>query len=177
MWFSLFATQNDHARILVSIPPELSVAKYTECLSKSTMMLSDRHSKIVCKEMKCSSWARGYYVTAFGNVNKATIKAHIRARMSLISWKTGKPGACLRDAQMTIVLLHFSGGLVLIPILKWRAGMHYRPVFVSDGRSFEVFMAVCRICVPASRQSIAQQLIPSLIQFIRASSPTPLLPT
>lgn len=70
---------SDHVHMYVAIPPKLSVSKFMSYIKgKSALMLFDRHSEFRWKNSGRSFWARGYYVTAVGNVNESTIVNYIR---------------------------------------------------------------------------------------------------
>ena len=53
----------DHVHMLVSIPPNLSVAQFVGYLKgKSSLMIFDRHANINYKYGNRQFWCRGYYV-------------------------------------------------------------------------------------------------------------------
>ena len=70
----------DHIHMLVSIPPNLSVAQYMGYLKgKSSLMIFDRHLKY--KYGNRHFWCRGYYVDTVGRNEKA-IEEYIRNQLS-----------------------------------------------------------------------------------------------
>jgi putative transposase len=71
----------DHIHMLVSIPPQLSVAQFVGFLKgKSTLMIFDRHANLKYKYGSRHFWCRGYYVDTVGK-NKKMIAEYIRAQM------------------------------------------------------------------------------------------------
>ena len=67
----------DHIHMLVSIPPQLSVAQFMGFLKgKSTLMIFDRHANLKYKYGSRHFWCRGYYVDTVGK-NTAAIKQYI----------------------------------------------------------------------------------------------------
>ena len=71
----------DHIRLLVSIPPYLSVAQFMGYLKgKSTLMIFDRHANLKYKYGSRSFWCRGYYVDTVGR-NKKVIAEYIRNQL------------------------------------------------------------------------------------------------
>ena len=71
----------DHIHMLVSIPPQLSVAQFMGFLKgKSTLMIFDRHANLKYKYGSRHFWCRGYYVDTVGK-NKKVIEEYIRTQM------------------------------------------------------------------------------------------------
>ena len=71
----------DHIHMLVSIPPQLSVAQFVGCLKgKSTLMIFDRHANLKYKYGSRHFWCRGYYVDTVGK-NEKMIAEYIRNQM------------------------------------------------------------------------------------------------
>ena len=71
----------DHIHMLVSIPPQLSVAQFVGFLKgKSTLMIFDRHANLKYKYGSRHFWCRGYYVDTVGK-NKKVIEEYIRTQM------------------------------------------------------------------------------------------------
>ena len=71
----------DHIHMLVSIPPQLSVAQFVGFLKgKSTLMIFDRHANLKYKYGSCHFWCRGYYVDTVGK-NEKMIAEYIRTQM------------------------------------------------------------------------------------------------
>jgi len=57
----------DHVHMLVSIPPNLSVAQFVGYLKgKSSLMIFDRHANLKYKYGNRHFWCRGYYVDTVG---------------------------------------------------------------------------------------------------------------
>ena len=71
----------DHIHMLVSIPPNLSVAQFVGYLKgKSALMIFDRHANLKYKYGNRHFWCRGYYVDTVGkNVKK--IAEYIREQL------------------------------------------------------------------------------------------------
>ena len=68
----------DHVHLCISVPPKISISDFVGYLKgKSALMIHDRHPELASKWNR-AFWARGYYVTTIGNVNKETIKKYIR---------------------------------------------------------------------------------------------------
>ena len=68
----------DHIHMLLSIPPNISVAQFMGYLKgKSALMIYDRHPELGNK-FERDFWARGYYVSTIGNVNEETIRKYIK---------------------------------------------------------------------------------------------------
>ena len=68
----------DHVRMLVSIPPKLSVSQFMGYLKgKSAMMIFEYHASLKYKFGNRHFWADGYYVSTVG-LNEETIKKYIR---------------------------------------------------------------------------------------------------
>ncbi len=68
----------DHAHLLVSIPPKLSVSSFMGYLKgKSALMMFDQHANLKYKFGNRHFWSIGYYVSTVG-LNEATIKKYIR---------------------------------------------------------------------------------------------------
>ena len=71
----------DHIHLLVSIPPNLSVASFVGYLKgKSTLMIFDRHANLKYKYGNRHFWCRGYYVDTVGK-NKKIIAEYIRNQL------------------------------------------------------------------------------------------------
>lgn len=72
------AVCEDHVHLCISVPPKISISEFVGYLKgKSALMIHDRHPELASKWNR-AFWARGYYVTTIGNVNKETIKKYIR---------------------------------------------------------------------------------------------------
>lgn len=72
------AVCEDHVHLCISVPPKISISDFVGYLKgKSALMIHDRHLELASKWNRVF-WARGYYVTTIGNVNKETIKKYIR---------------------------------------------------------------------------------------------------
>ena len=71
----------DHVHMLVSIPPNLSVAQFVGYLKgKSSLMIFDRHANLKYKYGNRHFWCRGYYVDTVGkNIEK--IAEYIRNQL------------------------------------------------------------------------------------------------
>ena len=75
----------DHARMLVGIPPKISVSSFMGYLKgKSSLMMFDRHANLKYKFGNRKFWAEGYYVATVG-LNEATIARYIREQEVLAS--------------------------------------------------------------------------------------------
>ena len=71
----------DHIHMLVSIPPNISVAQFMGFLKgKSTLMIFDRHAHLKYKYGSRSFWCRGYYVDTVGR-NKKVIADYIKSQL------------------------------------------------------------------------------------------------
>ena len=71
----------DHVHILVSIPPNLSVAQFVGYLKgKSSLMIFDRHANLKYKYGNRHFWCRGYYVDTVGK-NTEKIAEYIRNQL------------------------------------------------------------------------------------------------
>ena len=71
----------DHVHMLVSIPPNLSVAQFVGYLKgKSALMIFDRHANLKYKYGNRHFWCRGYYVDTVGK-NEAKIAEYIREQL------------------------------------------------------------------------------------------------
>ncbi len=71
----------DHIHMLVSIPPQVSVAQFVGFLKgKSTLMTFDRHANLKYKYGSRHFWCRGYYVDTVGK-NEKMIAEYIRNQM------------------------------------------------------------------------------------------------
>ena len=67
----------DHVRMLVSMPPHLSVSQFMGFLKgKSTLMIFDRHANLKYKYGSRHFWCRGYYVDTVGK-DTVAIKEYI----------------------------------------------------------------------------------------------------
>lgn len=72
------AVCEDYVHLCISVPPKISISEFVGYLKgKSALMIHDRHPELASKWNR-AFWARGYYVTTIGNVNKETIKKYIR---------------------------------------------------------------------------------------------------
>ena len=72
----------DHIHMLVSIPPNISVAQYVGYLKgKSALMIFDRHANLKYKYGNRHFWCRGYYVDTVGR-NKKAIAEYIKNQLS-----------------------------------------------------------------------------------------------
>ena len=72
------AVCEDHVHLCISVPPKISISDFVGYLKgKSALMIHDRHPELASKWNR-AFWARRYYVTTIGNVNKETIKKYIR---------------------------------------------------------------------------------------------------
>lgn len=68
----------DHIRMLVSIPPMISVSSFMGYLKeKSALMIFDRHANLKYKFGNRYFGSEGYYVSTVG-LNEATIKKYIQ---------------------------------------------------------------------------------------------------
>ena len=71
----------DHAHMLVSIPPSLSVSQFVGYLKgKSSLMIFDRHANLKYKYGNRHFWCRGYYVDTVGK-NEKKIAEYIREQL------------------------------------------------------------------------------------------------
>ena len=71
------AVRSDHVHLCVSIPPKLSISEFMGYLKgKSALMIFDRHPQMGTKWDR-SFWARGYYVTTVGDVDKEAVSRYI----------------------------------------------------------------------------------------------------
>ncbi len=71
----------DHIHMLVSIPPNLSVAQFMGYLKgKSALMIFDRHANLKYRYGNRHFWCRGYYVDTVGK-NKKAIEEYIRNQL------------------------------------------------------------------------------------------------
>ena len=67
----------DHVRLLVSIPPKMSVSSFMGYLKgKSVLRIFDKHANLKYKFGDRHFWAKGYYVSTV-ELNEATIKKYI----------------------------------------------------------------------------------------------------
>jgi len=74
------AVCTDHIHLCVSIPPKLSVSSFMGYLKgKSALMIFDRHPQMGTKWDR-SFWARGYYVSTVGEVDKESVSGYIIAQ-------------------------------------------------------------------------------------------------
>ena len=68
----------DHIHMLVSIPPNISVAQFMGYLKgKSSLMIFDRHANLKYKYGSRHFWCRGYFVDTVGR-NKKAIAEYIK---------------------------------------------------------------------------------------------------
>ena len=71
----------DHIHMLVSIPPNISVAQFMGYLKgKSSLMIFDRHANLKYKYGNRHFWCRGYYVDTVGKYEGA-IAEYIRNQL------------------------------------------------------------------------------------------------
>ena len=71
----------DHVHMLVSMPPNLSVAQFVGYLKgKSSLMIFDRHANLKYKYGNRHFWCRGYYVDTVGK-NTEKIAEYIRNQL------------------------------------------------------------------------------------------------
>ena len=71
----------DHIHMLVSIPPNVSVAQFVGYLKgKSALMIFDRHANLKYKYGSRHFWCRGYYVDTVGK-NENKIAEYIREQL------------------------------------------------------------------------------------------------
>jgi Transposase and inactivated derivatives len=71
----------DHIHMLVSIPPNISVAQFVGYLKgKSSLMIFDRHANLKYKYGSRHFWCRGYYVDTVGR-NKKAIAEYIKNQL------------------------------------------------------------------------------------------------
>lgn len=71
----------DHIHMMVSIPPNLSVAQFVGYLKgKSSLMIFDRHANLKYKYGNRHFWCRGYYVDTVGR-NAKVIEEYIRNQL------------------------------------------------------------------------------------------------
>jgi putative transposase len=71
----------DHIHMLVSIPPNLSVAQFVGYLKgKSALIIFDRHANLKYKYGNRHFWCRGYYVDTVGR-NAKVIEEYIRNQL------------------------------------------------------------------------------------------------
>lgn len=71
----------DHIHMLVSIPPNLSVAQFVGYLKgKSALMIFDRHANLKYKYGNRHFWCWGYYVDTVGK-NEKKIAEYIREQL------------------------------------------------------------------------------------------------
>ena len=71
----------EHVHMLVSIPPNMSVAQFVGYLKgKSSLMIFDRHANLKYKYGNRHFWCRGYYVDTVGK-NTERIAEYIRNQL------------------------------------------------------------------------------------------------
>lgn len=71
----------DHIHLLVSIPPNMSVAQFMGYLKgKSALMIFDRHANLKYKYGNRHFWCRGYYVDTVGR-NRKAIEEYIKNQL------------------------------------------------------------------------------------------------
>ena len=71
----------DHVHMLVSIPPNISVAQFVGYLKgKSALMIFDRHANLKYKYGNRHFWCRGYYVDTVGK-NEKKIAEYIQQQL------------------------------------------------------------------------------------------------
>ena len=67
----------DHAYLLLSIPPKISVSSFMGYLKgKSALMMLDRHANLKYKYGNRHFWVEGYYVSTMG-LNESTVRKYI----------------------------------------------------------------------------------------------------
>ena len=72
----------DHIHMLLSIPPNISVAQFMGYLKgKSSLMIFDRHANLKYKYGRRHFWCRGYYVDTVGR-NRKAIEEYIREQLT-----------------------------------------------------------------------------------------------
>ena len=72
----------DHIHMLLSIPPNISVAQFMGYLKgKSSLMIFDRHANLKYKYGSRHFWCRGYYVDTVGR-NRKAIEEYIREQLT-----------------------------------------------------------------------------------------------
>ena len=71
----------DHIHMMVSIPPNLSVAQFVGYLKgKSSLMIFDRHANLKYRYGNRHFWCRGYYVDTVGR-NAKVIEEYIKNQL------------------------------------------------------------------------------------------------
>ena len=71
----------DHIHMLVSIPPNISIAQFMGYLKgKSTLMIFDRHANLKYRYGNRYFWCRGYYVDTVGRNEKA-IREYVKNQL------------------------------------------------------------------------------------------------
>ncbi len=71
----------DHIHMMVSIPPNLSVAQFVGYLKgKSSLMIFDRHANLKYKYGNRHFWCRGYYADTVGR-NAKVIEEYIKNQL------------------------------------------------------------------------------------------------
>lgn len=71
----------DHIHMMVSIPPNLSVAQFVRYLKgKSSLIIFDRHANLKYKYGNRHFWCRGYYVDTVGR-NAKVIEEYIKNQL------------------------------------------------------------------------------------------------
>lgn len=69
----------DHIHMYAGTPPKISVSEFMSYLKgKSTLMLFGRNLEYRTKWGNQHFWAKGYFVSTVGNVNKRTIRKYIQ---------------------------------------------------------------------------------------------------
>ena len=72
----------DHIHMLLSIPPNISVAQFMGYLKgKSSLMIFDRHANLKYKYGSRHFWCCGYYVDTVGR-NRKAIEEYIREQLT-----------------------------------------------------------------------------------------------
>ena len=72
----------DHIHMLLSIPPNISVAQFMGYLKgKSSLMIFDRHANLKYKYGSRHFWCRGYYVDTVDR-NRKAIEEYIREQLT-----------------------------------------------------------------------------------------------
>jgi len=71
----------DHIHMLVSVPPNISIAQFVGFLKgKSALMIFDRHANLKYKYGNRHFWCKGYYVDTVGK-NENKIAEYIREQL------------------------------------------------------------------------------------------------
>ena len=69
----------DHVHLCLSVPPKMSISSFMGYLKgKSALMIYDLRHPELGNKFERDFWARGYYVSAVGNVNQETVRKYIQ---------------------------------------------------------------------------------------------------